>query len=259
MLINSVILVLREVLEAALLVSVLFSLSSLIRCGMRWFLWSLLLGLIGVVVFASNLDTITDSLDGAGQEVMNAGLQILVYTFLVGVIWFAARTQSISPWLTYLMAGATACAIAREGSEIMVYITGFAAVEEHRSAVYAGSAIGAGIGLSLGVLLFTSLVALKSNIAFVITLLLLGLIGSGMVMQSTMLLQQVDWLESGRPMWDSSAFVSEVSVTGELLYAALGYEATPSATQVLLYFLSITVSGIVFCLSRRLYRGKRFE
>ncbi|MFK8049012.1 MAG: FTR1 family protein [Halioglobus sp.] len=259
MLINSVILVLREVLEAALLVSVLFAISSHVRCGKRWLLWSLPLGLLGVVAVASSLETITDSLDGAGQEVLYAGMQLLVYVFLVAVLWCAACARAAPRGLAYLMAGATACAITREGSEIMVYITGFAAAEEHRLAVFAGSAIGAGIGLSLGVLLFNALVALKFNLSWIVTLLLVGMIGSGMVMQATMLLQQVDWLASSKPLWDSSAFISESSVTGELLYASLGYEATPSGTQVLLYFLSAIVSGVAYGLSRVFHRGKGFE
>ena len=69
--------------------------------------------------------------------------------------------------------------------------------------------------------------------------MLLCLIGAGMIMQATMLLEQVDWLPSGEPLWDSSGLLSEQSVAGELLYAVFGYEATPGPAQVVLYSTSL--------------------
>ena len=245
MLLNSVVLILREVLEAAMLISVLLALSLKLQGGLRWFWWSLPLAMLGTLVAASNLDTITDALDGAGQEVANAVLQILVYSLSVAIVWLSVgiyRGQSLSRTLPTLMVIAVACAMIREGSEIVVYIAGFAAVEEYRSAVYAGSLIGAGIGLSLGVLMFSALRALADDLAIKVCLLLICIIGAGMLMQSTILLEQVDWLPSGPALWDSSAVISEQSIAGELLYAVFGYESTPGRLQVIIYVASIAIT-----------------
>ncbi len=254
MLLNSVILILREVLEAAMLISVLLALSLNVRCGVRWFWWSLPFGAVGTIFFASNLDVITDALDGAGQEVANASIQGLVYCFTVGIVWFSAlsdRRQNQTQVLTVLMASAVSCAMIREGSEIYIYVTGFAASVEFRTAVYAGSAIGAGIGLSLGVLLFSALRALDAGMARTCAIVLVSLIGAGMVMQSTLLLEQVDWLAAGQPLWDSSSLVSEQSIAGELLYAVFGYESTPGAIQASLYVGSLLITVAVYSLARR--------
>ncbi|MEH6582983.1 MAG: FTR1 family protein [Halioglobus sp.] len=248
MLINSVILILREVLEAAMLVSVLLALSLNLRVGVRWFFAALVFGAIGTVVFAGSLEIVTDALDGAGQEVANAALQCLVYIFVVGILWLgtsATRSASRDKVLVILMACAVACAIIREGAEILIYIVGFSAVEEQRAAVYAGSSIGAGIGLSLGVLLFATLRALEETHAKTACLILVSLMATGMVMQSTMLLEQVDLLPSGNTLWDSSSLVSEQSIAGEVLYAVFGYESTPSVVQAGIYLACLVLCFVI--------------
>jgi high-affinity iron transporter len=260
-LINSVILVLREVLEAAILISVLVTLSLNLRCGLRWFLVAIPLGLLGSVALAFSLRVITDALDGAGQEVVNAALQLLVYSLAVVIVGISAgvrTTSRPSVFLNIAMAVAVASTMTREGSEILIYITGFSSVQEYRLAVYAGSAIGAGIGLSAGVLVLSLLRSLDADRAKTACLLLVALIGSGMVMQSAMLLAQVDWLPSGRTVWDSSALVSEESVTGELLYAVFGYESRPGLVQISLYFSSLLLTFFAYWLGS-LRRSPDFE
>jgi len=243
-LLNSVILVLREVLEAAILVSVLLALSFNLRLGLRWLWCSLPLALLGAFWFASALADITDALDGTGQEVVNAGMQILVYLLILGivalVVWPVAGPQGIRRRSLQLMLGAAvSCALVREGSEIVIYITGFASAVDLRASIFTGAAIGAGIGVSLGILLFAALRAQSPDTCKRTGLALLCLIGAGMVMQASMLLEQVDWLPAGPALWDSSALLSEQSIPGELMYAVFGYEATPSAVQLFLYFASL--------------------
>lgn len=260
MLLNSVILILREVLEAAMLVCVLLALSRSLHIGLRWFWYSLPLGLLGTVIVAFNLDAITDALDGSGQEVVNATLQSLVYCLIVGIVWFSFKERQAGvPFkiLTRLMVVAVGCAMIREGSEILIYIKGFAAMEDQRTAVYAGSAIGAGIGLSLGVLLYSALGALKHSRTITSCAVLLALIGSGMVMQAVMLLEQVDWLPAGQAIWDTSGLISEQTITGELLYAVFGYESTPGVLQAILYTLSLAITAGAYNLPR--YRGRHVD
>ena len=253
MLLNSVILVLREVLEAAVLVSVLLALSRSLGQRMGWIGWAMPMALLGSLWFAGSMDTLTDALDGAGQEVANATLQVLVFVCAVAVIFIEGRWQaSLWPAMSALMLVAVTLAFIREGSEIWIYVSGFAAAPDLRDAVLAGSVIGAGIGVSLGVLLYSALMAIRPDWRRATCIVLLALVGAGMVMQASMLLEQVDWLEAGRPMWDSSYLVSEASLTGELLYAVVGYEATPSKVQVVLYFASLMTAAIACFFSRLL-------
>ena len=258
MLINSVILILREVLEAAVLVSLLLVLSLNLRLGIRWLLWSLPLAAIGTLLYAKQLGVITDMLDGAGQEITNASLQGLVYLFCLVLVACSVlvRTRSqIRSVMVILIGAAVCCAMIREAAEIFIYISGFTSVDEYRGAVIVGGAIGAGIGLSLGVLLFFGLRALSERHSYVLTVVLIVFIAAGMVMQATMLMQQVDWLATDRTLWDSSFILSEQSIAGELLYAVFGYESSPSATQIELYIgsllLMLTTYTAAHLVSRR--------
>ena len=255
MLLNSVILVLREVLEAAVLVSVLLALSRSLGQRLHWVAWALPLAVLGSLWFAASMDTLTDALDGAGQEVANAALQLMVFACAVAVIFLEGVWRTGRwPAMCALMLAAVTLALVREGSEIWIYVSGFAAAPDLREAVLAGSVIGAGIGVSLGILLYSSLMALPPDWRRAACLVLLALVGAGMVMQATMLLEQVDWLEAGRPLWDTSFLVSEASFTGELLYAVVGYEATPSAVQVMLYCASLAIAVAAFVVSRLMRR-----
>lgn len=258
MLLTSVILVLREVLEAAMLISVLLALSLNWRRSVGWLWWSLAAGAVGAVLFASFLDVITDAFDGAGQELANASLQVLMYCLILVIVALSPFRGSDGLLMSFLMATVVSCAMIREGAEILVYITGFASSEDHWAAVYSGSAIGAGIGLSLGVLLFSALRAMQKSHAQHTSIALVCLMGTGTVMQATMLLEQVDWLPAGKALWDSSSILSEQSIAGELMYAVFGYEATPSSTQALLYTVCIVSMMVAYLLGSRI-RRRSFE
>jgi high-affinity iron transporter len=129
------------------------------------------------------------------------------------------------------MALVVTLAITREGFEILVYLLGFAGNLQQLLVVLIGSAIGAGIGISIGALVYYLLRSLPRGPSLLTSLLLLVLVAAGLVSQAALLLIQADWLPSQLPLWDSSGLIAEDSVTGQLLYALIGYEATPTAIQ----------------------------
>ena len=154
--------------------------------------------------------------------------------------------------LSMLMLGSVTLAIVREGAEIMIYLSGFMQVREQLVPVMAGSAIGAGIGVSVGAVFYYALLNLKRRAAVITGAVLLGLVAAGMASQATQLLIQADWLPSQYPLWDSSWLVAEHTVSGQLLYALVGYEATPTPLQ-----LSIYVAAIVLLVGVSVLAGGR--
>ncbi|GAB3308492.1 FTR1 family protein [Haliea atlantica] len=256
MLLDAVILVLREVLEAAFLLCVMLVFGQVLALRSRWVGLGLLLAAVGVALYAGGMQGITDALEGAGQEVLNAALQMTVFLLLMPVLALgviaARRMRQCGRVLPGLMAAAVGLALVRESAEILIYVRAFSAVDEYRLGVYAGSALGLGIGASAGVLAWSALRALRPARAFPVCLGLLAVIGAGMVMQAALLLEQVDWLPAQPPLWDSSWLLSEQSLLGQLLFAVLGYEATPGPVQVALYVGSLGLAALSIWLGYRI-------
>jgi high-affinity iron transporter len=238
MLVNSVIIILREVLEAALIISVLLAISQQLKISRKWLFFALLIGLAGASVYATYIEIVSMAMEGVGQEVVNASLHLLIYGFIVMLI-FSIKDRAYYRYLVLAMASCVAMAIIREGSEIVIYIGGFISSPELFVSVSIGSIIGAGIGISIGVFFYYLIASLSLNNGVRFGLLLLILIAGGMILQATQLLIQADLIISQQPLWDSSSLISERSLIGQLLYALLGYEATPTPIQIFCYIASL--------------------
>jgi high-affinity iron transporter len=132
-------------------------------------------------------------------------------------------------------------------------------MEEFFSAVSIGSVAGAGIGFSIGVLFYYLLVALPERRSLRISLVLLGLAAANMCIQATSLLIQADWLPAAQPLWDTSNWIHEGSLPGQLLYALVGYEATPSPIEAGAYVAALATIGLAAFAGSRLRPGDRSE
>jgi len=263
MLINSVILVLREVLEAALMISILLAASRFLQVRLRWLYYALGIGLVGATTYAKLLNPISELFEGVGQELVNASLQYGTFAALALVAFLISRRRNVDnsnhSTLPVTMAVAVALAVTREGSEVLIYVSGFVQMNDFLGSVGVGSLAGAAIGFSVGVLFYYLLLAIDSRRALMISLLLLGLAASGMSAQATGLLIQADWLSVSGPLWNTSAYIAEDSLTGQLLYALVGYEASPSSIEVATYAASITIMALSTLLGWTLFAKRSDE
>jgi high-affinity iron transporter len=256
MLLTSVVIVLREVLEAALMVSILLAMSRRLGLGLRWLAAAGVVGIGGAIAYASNLETVSGLFDGVGQELVNASLQsgvflaLLLTVFLVA--WRRTRTPVRSRLLPAMMAIAVALGVTQEGSEILVFVVGFIQVSDFFSSVAVGAVAGACIGFSIGILFYYLLLALGEVRAFWVSLCLLGLVAASMSMQVMKSLIQADVLPAQGAVWDTSNLIAETSLLGQLLYALAGYEASPAAAEVLAYGGSLALVVIAVLLGNGL-------
>ncbi len=257
MLLTSVIIVLREILEAALLISTLLAATRFICISHNWLRISISSGIAGALLLAWQLRWISNLYGGLGYEMSNALLQAFIYVVILVLIAMLIkvylRTATRKKPLFFFMGLALSLSITREGSEILIYFSGFMHTKEALSSVMIGSIIGAGVGFSIGALFYFLLSAFDQSISLKIALALLVLVGAGMCSQATMLLIQADVLPSQRPLWNTSSWIPESSLPGQLLYALMGYEATPSPLQVGIYVVSVLVSFVVIVVFHHLY------
>jgi high-affinity iron transporter len=255
-LIEAVLVVLREVLEFALLVGVLLAASAQIGVRWRWLVPALVAGIAGAAGYAHAMRSISGWFDGVGYEVVNAALQIVVYALLVAVIGvFARRPGGPARSLATLAGLVTAIAVTREGSEILLYLSAFQTRPHAGTDLLLGAVLGVGVGFSAGTLLYYLLRGLPPRIGRPATLALLALTSAGMWAQASALLTQADWLPATAPLWDTSGLVPEGSVLGQLLYALMGYEATPGPWQVGLAAASLLLALGVAVIAARASEG----
>lgn len=252
MLLNAIIIVLRESLEAGILISLLLSIGNRLALGTSWLLRAVLFGIMGSWVYAANLAVISNWFDYVGQEVINAGMQYAVFLFLLAVIGLISRKGHFSSRLLRLaMTASTTLAIIREGSEMIVYYGGFMHVERLLKANLTSGFIGLMLGFSIGALCYFGLMSLRGRYARGVQILMLLLVANGMLVQATQLLVQADWLPAAMPLWNTEWLLSESSFTGQLAYAVFGYESTPTPAEVASFVGGLLLAVTVVFVSRR--------
>ncbi len=240
MLLDIVVLVLRETLEASVFIGILISLSRHSKIKLYWLFYALLLGASFALLYGRKLIFISEMFDYAGQEALNATIQYLLFIVSMLIVRSQFKEHAVpSRVLELLMVVAVTLAVTREGSELYVFYSGYFAAE---SSVLRGTTvgfIGLAVGMSAGAVAYYFLVTRQQDQARRMHSVALALIASGMVLQATQLLVQVDWLPAGSPIWDSNWLLPESSVVGQVLYALFGYESTPSGFELSAYILAL--------------------
>ena len=240
MFLDIIIIVLRETLEASVLVAVLLSIAKNQCIGTAWLSVACFPGFFGAIVYGVYMGDISEWADYAGQELVNASLQILLYlliVFLIPIQWIG-ETRSrrlLQAFLVFIVS----IAFIREGAEIYIFYSGFLQQEGVAVKALSSGFVGLAVGLSVGAIAYYVLVMISPARVRLLHATILALIAAGMVLQATQLLIQVDWISIGSPLWDSNSLLAESSLMGQVAYAIFGYEATPSFQELLVYLMSI--------------------
>ena len=109
----------------------------------------------------------------------------------------------------------------------------------------AGGLTGLLAGVLAGYALYAGLLRIPLRQLFRATGILVLLIAAGMASQATRFLIQADLLPSlAAPLWDTSAVVSQSSVTGVLLHGFIGYDARPAGMQIVVYLIVLISIGL---------------
>lgn len=239
MFLNTIVIVLRETLEAGVLISLMLAIGQRYRMSPYWLLIAVIVGILGAVVYAMNLGRISDWFDYVGQEVTNASLQYLIYASLVMIgLLHRGDAEVEKGKLALLMAIVVGLAFTREGGELVIFYSGLFQSGAGNIQLTSGF-IGLLIGMSVGSLFFYGLVTLSAARALIAEHAVLCLVAGGMVLQATQLLIQADWLPSLEPLWNSNGLLDESSIGGQLVYAIFGYEATPSVLEATVYICAV--------------------
>jgi high-affinity iron transporter len=238
---SALIIILREVLEAGLIISALLAAARINAVDGKGVIAGILLGLVGATGIAAAMETISNLAGGIGQELLSVLLDSIIIALLACYSAGSARSRwrHVMGWSA---AGAVACAVSREFSEIALYASGFSGSFSAFMPVLIGGVIGTGIGVSIAALLYYLLIYQPPQRALRLTSTLLALLAAGMAAEAVGFLEQAGLAPPQRPYWDTSHWVTESSPYGQLLHALIGYEATPTPLQIVAY---LVVFGLV--------------
>jgi high-affinity iron transporter len=242
--------VFREALEAALLVGIIASATSTLANSRRWIGAGIATGIAGAVALALAAGRIGDSFDGAGQEILNAAILATAVVMLGWhVVWMkrhgaelsaAARTLGarIGAGSAALSAAfvAVALAVLREGAESVLFVFGMLSADNSIADALVGGALGATGGVLVGTLIYRGFRRVPLRTLFNVTGVLIMFLAAALAAQLAQLLIQAGVLPAlVTTVWDSSGWLPMESPPGVLLHALIGYDAQPSAMQLLFY------------------------
>src|SRR6202790_1035144 len=258
------ILVLREGLEAAPIVSVVYAATRGIPGRGRWVGLGIGAGVVGALLVAAFAGAIASAVSGIGQEVFNASI-LLAAVVMIGwhAIWMSSHGKALVTKLksvgTEISVGhrplaallvVVGIAVLREGSEAVLFVYAQAANGSDWLDLAAGTSAGILGGAGIGLALYLGLVRIPMRYFFTATNWLLLLVAAGMAAQAANFLAQTDILpELGSRLWDTSALLSDRSLFGQTLHALIGYDARPAGIQLAFYFftVAIIVLGMKLC------------
>jgi high-affinity iron transporter len=254
--------VFRESLEAALFVGIVAAATRGLAGRSRWLGAGVGAGALGAIALALLAQHISAWLDGIGQDIVNIGVLSLALVMLLWhCVWVTTHTQEMvsdarqlgqsvqsgqrRPWALLV---AVALAVLREGAETVLFVGGSltGADAGRPGAVLLAGTLGLAGGALLGVVIYAGLARIPARHVFGITNLLIALLAGSLASQLARALAQAGLLEAWTsPLWDSSKWLAQDSALGTLLHALAGYDAQPSAAQLVSYLaaLAFIVAG----------------
>lgn len=244
MLINTVILFLRDALPVFVL---LVYLHALLKLNQFWVTLSLVAGVILSLLYVSQIQLISSYFQGNGVELFRWLVQCIIYllTLLLGYKLLRKETPS-ARYLLITAAIMISLTVAAKGGHFMLYFAGYWQQNHMLHAMLLGTLLGIGICVSIAILLYLASLWLRQRCGLWITWLLLLLHATGQLTNALSLLVQIDLISSDSATWNSHKLISNQSETGYLFNVLFGYQATPSLAQLVLYFTAIFLPLILF-------------
>lgn len=245
-------LVFREVLEAALIVSVVAAATRGVA-QRGWFIGGgIALGVMGALLVALSADLLAGAFSGIGQELFNACV-LLAAVLMIGwhVLWMSSHGRESSRQMQALgsavqrgasslglLLAVVALAVLREGSEVVLFLFGMRAGGAGN--LWAGLSIGVVAGGALGLALYAGLLRIPLRHFFRATNLMLACLAAGLASTAARYLIQANLLPAwGQPLWDSSWLLGNGSLPGQTAHILVGYDAQPAGMQLAFYLVTL--------------------
>lgn len=255
--IPSFIILFREVLEMAVILSIIMAALKGVAGRGKFVLLGLAGGLVGSILVAVFAGQITNAMEGMGQEIFNGTILLVAATMIAWTtLWMQTHGRELSQKLRQVgasvrdgdlslisVSAVVAISMWREGAEVALFMTGIIATSNEPIAAILGGALGGGLtAAAIGAAIYFGLITLSNRHLFKVTGVMLVLLAAGMAAAGAGYLAAADVLPALiQQVWDSSHILSENSLIGKILHAMFGYSERPSGIQLLFYVMTVVM------------------
>ncbi len=261
--VSAAVIVFREVLEAAIVISIVLAATRGVRGRRAWVAGGIGTGLLGAALVAAFAQAIASAMAGIGQELFNSSVLFLAVAMLGWHnVWMGRHGRQMAMEMSQVgkavrsgassravLGGVVALAVLREGAEVVLFLYGIAAAEGGGSPLLTGGLIGLGAGVALGTALYLGLLRIPGRLLFGVTSWLILLLAAGMASQGANLLVQAGLLPPlGQTVWDTSGALAQSSALGLVLHVLVGYVDRPDGIQLLFYGATVALIGTLMLL-----------
>ena len=262
----SLLLALREGLEAALIIGII--LGALQKLNQEYLIPVVWRGVALAVVlsFAAGLglNYLGMEFEGQFEEVFEGIAMLLAAAILTWMIlWMQRKGGEIQQDIEAKTAHATLnqggsallilafLAVFREGIELALFLMA-ARMASDPISVLVGAVLGLGGAILLGWMIFATTRRLNLRHFFQITNVLLLLFAAGLVAYGVHEFNEAGWVPSiVENVWDINHLLSDKSEIGGILKALFGYNGNPSLTEVIAYLGYFTILGTILIKNQR--------
>lgn len=257
---SSLLLALREGLEAALIIGILLgAIHKMKMQHLRVWIWYGVAAAAALSIAAAvGLNAIGAKFEGRGEEIFEGSMMILAAGLLTWMIFWMHRQSrylrqnleaGVQKAVTRNSRGAlflvAFTAVAREGIELVLFLMAARYASEPLSALL-GALAGLSLAVVVGYILFASTYRLNLQRFFQVTNVLLLLFAAGLLAHGVHEFNEAGLIPGVvEHVYDINWLLPEKSTFGQLLTAMFGYNGNPSLTEMLTYTLYLFGLGII--------------
>jgi len=264
----SFLLTLREGLEAALVVGIIFGiLRQLGRPDLRRVAWAAVGAAVALsFALAVALHAIGAEFEGRAEKLFEGTAMLLAVVILTWMIlWMRRQARFIKGRLeaemrgalrsghNWALAGVVFLAVVREGIETALFLTAANVATGDGVATLIGALAGLGAAVVLGWAIYAGAGQLNIRRFFEVTSVLLLVFAAGLFAHALHEFVELGWLPAlADEVWNLKPVLSDSSTVGSMLRVLVGYNDNPTLLEVIGYlgYWLVTLAGVNWLANR---------